>query len=311
MRYASLLQSKQKKVATPAKLATPAAAAAAAIKDRTPSVDKKPVLDKYDRLAPVNGGTPSGSGQKQDKRNSTGNLIVLGDDEDDLPALHKRVKLDPEPNIFADRANAVAGPAPRDDPVPAKKDEPDFDQRIRDLEAELAQLRTVRPPWNKEHFAAIDTVYRNIDIVKAEKVEAQRIRFDGAPCAQVGAAAPQPQVNGLGLNAGPVAYNYAAAVQQAQQVQQARVAQQQAALLQAGFGGAPNGAADSDSDHENPIGRYGAGTRLANDEDLHDLLKAAAEGESFEGESFARRWPLRSRLRLWFARGCPAGPSAF
>lgn len=249
--------------------------------NRTPSVDKKPAFDKYGRLLPANG-TPSGSGQKQVKRNSTGNLIVLGDEEDDLPDPHKRVKLDPEPNVFLDRGNAVAGPAPRD-PVPAKKDEPDFDQKIRDYEAELAQLRTVRPPWSPEHFAAIDTVYRNIDIVKAEKVEAQRIRFGGAPRPQVGAPVPQPQVN-------PALNGYGAAAQQA------RIAQQQAALLQAGFGGA-NGAADSDgdSDHEDPIGRYGAGARLANDADLQDLLKAAAEGESFEGESYARRWPSATK----------------
>ncbi|ORY40897.1 SNF2 family N-terminal domain-domain-containing protein [Leucosporidium creatinivorum] len=239
---------------TPAKRNTPAAAAAAAIMERNASVDrqqpgsvdKKSKFDKYGRLVAANGTPP-----------------------DDLPAPQKRAKLDPEPNVFADRANAIAGPAPRDDPIPAKKDDADFDRRIKDYEAQLAQLRTARPPWPPEHFVALDAVQRNIDIVKAEKVEAQRIRFGGAPRPQVGAAGPLPQANGY------PPYNYGAAAQD-------RVAQQQAALLQAGFGGAGN-ADDSDSDHEDPIGRYGANARLANDEDLHDLLRAAAEGESFEG----------------------------
>lgn len=267
---------------------------------KAPSVDRKPILTG-----------------KKNARNSGGGTIILDDDDDDLPAPFssaKRPKLDPEPNVFADRGNAVAGPAPRDDNPAAKvTPEVDYDRRLADLQAQLDEKRKARPPWDDAHFAAMDDITRNMAATRAEKLDAQRVRFGGVARGigqlgvgvGAGAAAPGLGVTGINPHAGaaPVAQygfnggaGYAEALAQAQRAVQAQRAKE---LLVAGFGGADPG---SDSEGDDPMLGALAGMRssLSGDQDLHDLLKAAAEGESFEGES--PRWSRITLARLTLTR---------
>ncbi|GAA5891117.1 hypothetical protein JCM6882_006429 [Rhodosporidiobolus microsporus] len=248
------------------------------------SVDKKPDLSSALGFPSSSSSTkPSSSALPKKRtsdlgpRSSAGNLF----EDDDI--VDKKPRLDVAPGVFAERQNATAaggaaaaGVSDTAAAVLEYKGIKDKVERWKVIVDEITDTPLVeRTP---DDYLELDQAKRELDLLK-EREASWRARHGAAPAALAvtwpnttsGAAVPRqmPALGGIGGNAlaGPSSGvgSVAAAV---------AAAKNAAALL----GGAARGG-DTDDDEERMWGNFG---NLSN-EDFDNFIKAATEGDGFEG----------------------------